>query len=157
MINIITGNINSGKTGYLKDLYEKDPKGDGILSLKHYEDECFVGYDILHLKSGEKQAFIRLKTKTPKNWNEKYKVGKYSFSYDGFDLAEKVLRNIELGPIYIDEIGPLEILEKKGFYGRLKNFIDKDIDLFLTVRSTLLDTLHDKLALSGKTKTITLK
>lgn len=157
MINIITGEINSGKTRYLKDLYEKDHKGDGILSLKHYEDDRFLGYDLFHLKGGEKQAFIRLKTYISNDWEQKYEVGKYSFSHAGFCFAEKVLNKIQTGPIYIDEIGPLEILEKRGFYNILKELINKNIDLFLTLRGSLIDALHDEFALSGKTKIITLK
>ncbi len=157
MINIITGNINSGKTRYLKDLYEKDPKGDGILSLKHYEDGHFLGYDLFHLKSKEQVAFIRLKSQLLGSWNEKLEIGKYSFSCEGFAFAEKVLKNIDKGPVYIDEIGPLEMLDKKGFYKRLKELINQNIDLFITIRSTLIDALHDEFGLNGKTNIITLK
>ncbi len=157
MINVITGKLNSGKTRYLKDLYEKDSQGDGILSLKHYENESFVGYDIFHLKSKKQVAFIRLKSQLPESWNEKLEIGKYSFSCEGFDFAEKVLKNIDEGPVYIDEIGPLEILDKKGFYDKLKELIDKKFDLFLTIRSTLIDALHDEFGLKGKTNIITLK
>lgn len=157
MINIITGDIDSGKTRYLKKLYEKDPVGDGVLSLKHYEEGHFLGYDLFHLKSKEQLAFIRLKSQLPGNWNEKYEIGKYSFSCEGFDFAEKVLKNIDEGPVYIDEVGPLEILDKKGFYDRLKELIDKKFDLFLAIRDTLIDALHDEFDLRGKTKIITLK
>ncbi|MEA3391500.1 MAG: nucleoside-triphosphatase [Candidatus Marinimicrobia bacterium] len=157
MINIVTGEIDSGKTHYLKDLYEKDHKGDGILSLKHYKDDRFLGYDLFHLKSREKEAFIRFKSQLPESWNEKLEIGKYSFSCEGFAFAEKVLKNIDEGPVYIDEVGPLEMLDKKGFYERLKELINQNIDLFITVRSTLIDALHDEFGLNGKTNIITLK
>ena len=157
MITIITGEIDSGKTSYLKKLYEKDSKGDGILSLKHYEADRCIGYDLFHLKSKEQVVFIRLKSQLLGSWNEKLKIGKYSFSCEGFAFAEKVLKNIDEGPVYIDEIGPLEILDKKGFYKRLKELINQNIDLFITIRSTLIDALHDEFELNGKTNIITLK
>jgi nucleoside-triphosphatase THEP1 len=157
MITIVTGAIDSGKTRYLKELYDKDPTGDGIISLKYFKDGCFRGYDILHLKSGEKKEFIRLKTNLPVDWNEQCQFGKYSFSKQGFTFAENVLNEIKDGPIYIDEIGPLEIVDKKGFYNTVKKMIYKEIDLYLTVRTTLLDALHDEFGLTLKTKIITLK
>ncbi len=157
MITIITGEIDSGKTNYLKKLYEKDGKGDGILSLKHYEADRCIGYDLFHLKSGEQTAFIRLKTQLPENWEEQYDIGKFSFSKEGFVFINKVLQNMETEPMYIDEIGPLEMLDKKGFYERLKELINQNIDLFITIRSTLIDALHDEFGLNGKTNIITLK
>jgi len=157
MITIVTGEIDSGKTRYLKELYEKDHKGDGVLSLKHYNNDRCIGYDLYHLKSGEQKDFIRLKTDLPKDWKEQNEIGRFSFSEQGFILAEKVLSKIETGPIYVDEIGPIEILYKKGFYKRLKELVKKYDDLFLTLRPSLIDDLHDEFELSGKTKIITLK
>ncbi len=157
MITIITGTIDSGKTRYLKKHFEKYAKGDGILSLKHYENGFLLGYDLFHLKSGKQTTFIRLKTQLPENWKEQYTVGKFSFSKGGFIFADRVLRNMETGPVYIDEIGPLEILDKKGFYNRLKELVDQNIDLLITIRSSLIDALHDEFELNGKTNIITLK
>jgi len=157
MIHIITGDINSGKTRYLKKLYEKNPIGDGVLSIKHYDESHFLGYDLIHLKSNEQVAFIRLKSQLPENWNEKFEIGKYSFSSEGFDFAEMLLKNIEEGPVYLDEVGPLEILEKKGFYNTLKELIEKKFDMFLTLRGSLIDAALDEFDLKGKTKIVTLK
>jgi len=157
MITIVTGDIDSGKTRYLKELYEKDGKGDGILSLKCYKEGRFLGYDLFHLKSGEQTAFIRLKTDLPKDWKEQNEIGRFSFSEQGFILAEKVLSKIETGPIYIDEIGPIEIWYKKGFYKRLRELVKNHDDLFLTLRGSLINDFHDEFELLGKTKIITLK
>ena len=156
MISIVTGDIDSGKTRYVKELYEKTQRGDGIISLKHIDDEQCIGYDLLHLKTGEHKAFIRLKTKLPDDWKEQCEIGRFSFSEQGFIFAEKVLDTIEHGPIYIDEIGPIEMWYKKGFYNKLKELIENDMDLFLTLRPTLINEFHDEFKLSGKTKIITL-
>jgi len=139
MINIITGNIDSGKTTYLRNHYKKTKKGDGILCIKHFENETFIGYDLLHLKSGNKKSFIRKKENLPENWNKIFEIGIYSFSKKGYEFAEKILENIDNEPIYFDEIGPLEIIQKKGFYYLLRQNLDKE--LFLTVRESLFDDL----------------
>ena len=157
MINIIKGNSNSGKTRYLKNLYKETSKGDGVLSLKYYENDEFLGYNLFHLKSGEQRPFIRLKTKLPENWIEKYEIGKYSFSMDGFQFAEEILYNINEAPVYIDEIGPLEIIQKEGFYQIVKNLLDKDIEIFLTVRDSLFDKLIAVFSITGKIKTTIIK
>lgn len=157
MITIVTGDIDSGKTRYLKELYEKDHRGDGVLSLKHYEEDRCIGYDLVHLKTGKQIDFIRLKTVLPEDWVEQCEIGRFSFSEQGFSLAEEVLSSIESGPVYIDEIGPIEMWYKKGFYKRLKEWVTKDQDLFLTLRPSLIDDLHNEFGLSGKTKIITLK
>lgn len=157
MITIVSGDIDSGKTRYLKKHYEQERKGDGFLSRKHYKDEHCIGYDMYHLKSGKSRAFIRLKTCLPNNWDECCDIGRFSFSEQGMLLAKSILNNINSGPIYIDEIGPIELWFKKGFYNDLKELIKKDIDLYLTLRPTLIQEFHDEFGLSGKTKLITLK
>lgn len=157
MISIITGNIDSGKTRYLKELYEKNHQGDGVLSLKYFKDDRCIGYDLYHLKSGKRTDFIRLKTELPKDWKEQCEIGKFSFSQQGFIFAEKVLSKIKKGPIYIDEVGPIEIWHKEGFYKRLKLLIKNDRDIFLTLRPSLIDDLYNEFGLSGKIKIITLK
>lgn len=157
MITIISGDIDSGKTRYLKEHYEQAQQGDGIVSLKHMDGEQCIGYDLVHLRTGDKQAFIRLKSTLPVDWKEQHEIGRFSFSEQGFILAEKVLNRIECGPVYIDEIGPLEIWYKKGFYNKLKELIEKDLDLFLTLRPTLINEFYDEFNISGKTEIITLK
>jgi nucleoside-triphosphatase THEP1 len=157
MITIVTGEIDSGKTRYLKEYYDQAQQGDGIISLKHFYNEQCIGYDVLHLKTGEQQAFIRLKNQLPVDWKEQHDIGRFSFSEQGFIFAEKVLNSIECGPVYIDEIGPLEIWYKKGFYNKLKELIKKDMDLFLTLRPTLINEFYDEFNISGKTEIITLK
>lgn len=156
MITIVTGNIDSGKTRYLKELYEKDQQGDGILSVKHYEADRFIGYDLVHLQTREKREFIRFKTDLPDDWKEECELGRFSFSGEGFTFGQKILSEIKSGPIYLDEIGPVELWYKKGFYKILSELIIKDFDLFLSLRSSLIGDIHDKFGLSGKTKIIKL-
>lgn len=149
MIRIITGALDSGKTTYMKDLYDTNRKGDGILSLKHFENKDLTGYDLLHLRSGRQLPFIRLRENLPIDWREKYATGKYSFSAKAFHLAEEILRIRSTAPVYIDEIGPLEIFQKEGFYAILKELINKDNELFLSVRNSLLDEMTEVFSINN--------
>ncbi|MFA6618182.1 MAG: nucleoside-triphosphatase [Candidatus Neomarinimicrobiota bacterium] len=157
MITLVSGDIDSGKTRYLKDLYKKDQKGDGIISIKYYEADRFIGYDLVHLTSGKQKAFIRLKTDLSDDWKEAYVLGRFSFSKQGLAFGQKILSEITSGPVYIDEIGPVELWYKKGFYEILEKLIKKDLELFLSLRPSLIDDIHDEFGLSGKTKIIKLK
>ena len=144
MINIITGIIDSGKTSYLKRHYEEHRAGDGVISIKHIEKERFEGYDLLHLKSGASVPFIRLIGLTPPGWKEMYLEGGYHFSATGFELAGRVFDQLLEDPVYLDEIGPLEVLRNKGFHTILTELIAKERDLFLGVRYSLLDEMIKK-------------
>jgi len=137
MITIITGKKNSGKTTYLKTHYKKTQKGDGFLSIKRFENDEFIGYDLLHLKTNELISFIRMKNILPNDWIEIFDIGIFSFSKEGFKFAKNILENTKDEPIFIDEIGPIEILEQKGFYNLLKQNLDKE--LYVTVRELLYE------------------
>ncbi|MDZ7796895.1 MAG: nucleoside-triphosphatase [Candidatus Marinimicrobia bacterium] len=139
VLNIITGKINSGKTAYMRSLYEKSPYGDGVLSVKHYNAESFCGYDLHHLKSGKEMAFIRLIEKLPAGWDSCAGMEKFSFSGQGLQFAERIFRSINEGPVYIDEIGPLEIIKKKGFYPILQELLKSKKNIYLTVREEMIN------------------
>lgn len=142
MINIITGNIQSGKTTKMISLFEKCKQGDGFVCKKVIKDEKFVGYNIVHLQTEKFVPFVYLKKYIPEKWNEKNQFGRFSFSKEGFIFADKIIdsiikRNIE--PIFIDEVGPVEILLKKGFHKIVKKVLNTDKKCFLTVRSDMVD------------------
>ena len=153
MINIITGKIQSSKTTKLISLFEKHKNGDGFACKKVYKNEKFIGYNIVHLQTGKAIPFAYLKFDKrvsslavmkyiPKDWNEKFQFGQFSFSKEGFIFAEKIIdstikNNIE--PIFIDEIGPVEILMKKGFYKLMKKVLKSKIECYITIRNDMLD------------------
>lgn len=137
MITIVTGHINAGKTSYLFDLYEKGPRGDGFLSMKYYENKSFRGYDLLHLKTFQRTPFVRVIDNLPNNWHEIYRLNQFSFSGEAFQYANSLLPKMFDFPIFIDEIGPLEIHQNKGFYKPLKKMLDRE--LIITVRRSLYE------------------
>jgi nucleoside-triphosphatase THEP1 len=138
MINIITGKVNTGKTRFLQELYEREKHGDGVVSVKYFEKGIHRGYDLRHLKSGKEKPFIRLR----EDIREDCRVwGKYAFLPEAFDFADRILKNKGPGPAFIDEIGPLEVLKKQGFYPLLPDLFRREKEIWLSVREALLETL----------------
>ena len=139
MINIVTGKVNSGKTRFLRELYEREKHGDGVVSVKYFEKGIHRGYDLRHLKSGEERPFIRLREDIRENgavW------GKYVFFPEAFDVAERILKNKGPGPAFIDEIGPLEVLRGQGFNSLLPDLFRREKEIWLSVREALLETFR---------------
>jgi nucleoside-triphosphatase THEP1 len=155
MIQIITGVIDAGKTSYLKRHYDKHRNGDGVISIKYMPEGKFVGYDLLHLKTGETIPFIREKGATPRDWKQIYEVGRYSFSMSGFAFAGNILDGIEEDPVYLDEIGPLEVFHNQGFHTFLMELIEKKEELFLGVRYSLLEDMIKKYINNKEMRVIT--
>jgi nucleoside-triphosphatase THEP1 len=108
---IITGNIGQGKSTFTKNLSEKLKRQqiyvEGFYSLGIHQDEERVGFDLVDLSSGERQAIAR---KTPqKGW---ISYGHYYFDPTVFQKAGEELLNkakSKPGLVVIDEVGPLEL------------------------------------------------
>lgn len=142
MINIITGKIRSGKTTKLSSLFEKDKKGDGFACIKMFKNEKFIGYNIAHLQTKKSIPFAYFKKYTTENWNEKFQFSRFSFSKEGFEFADKIINSAienDIEPIFLDEIGPVEILLKKGFYRIIKKILNSKKECFITVRDDMID------------------
>ncbi|MDD4347085.1 MAG: nucleoside-triphosphatase [Desulfitobacteriaceae bacterium] len=140
MIIIITGKIDAGKTTRLLSLYDHLKTGDGFALKKIITNGIHIGQEIYHLSTGQQKIFSLKKNYLPPLWDEIYNFGDFSFSAAGFDFSHKILlKALSSGvkPIYIDEIGPLELLGK-GFSDALKLVVKNQTDLYLTVRDYCL-------------------
>jgi nucleoside-triphosphatase THEP1 len=155
VITIITGKVGSGKTTKLLSLYNELKTGDGFIIRKNFNNGIYVGQDIVRLSTGEHKLFS-LKPcccSAPQNWDEACRFGPYSFSGAGFSFADEIIKEAmqnESDPLYIDEIGPLE-LQGKGFSGILKLAISKasgQKEIYITVRDSCLDAVIKKFAIS---------
>ncbi len=143
MVNIITGNVNQGKTRYMRSLYEKIG-GDGFICVKVFDKNNFQGYDLVRLTTGESTPFARKNDAIPGNWDEMYRVGIFSFSGHAFTIADIIIAEIIKGgtvPIFIDEIGPLEIVKQKGFYELLKRVLKLKQEVYISIRNELVNEL----------------
>lgn len=139
MITIITGPINSGKTTRMINLYHKIGQGDGFVMPKIYRNGIYAGQKIMRLSTKEETEFSFIEGCIP-DWDEAFHYHNYSFSKKGFDFATGICRELiscETNPIYIDEVGPLE-LNKKGFFSIMHTLIRNDFDVYMTMRSNCL-------------------
>ena len=143
MVNIITGDVNQGKTRYMRSLYEKRG-GDGFICVKVFDKNNFQGYDLVRLTTGESTPFARKNDTIPGDWNEIYRFGVFSFSGHAFTVADRIIAEIikdGTEPIFIDEVGPLEIVERKGFYELLKRVLKLKREVYISIRNELVDEL----------------
>ena len=141
MINIICGAINSGKTARIESIYAEEKKGDGFITRKIFSDSQFRGYEIMRLSSGESRI-QSLKTELfPADEVPVCTRGPYSFFKSGFDFADGIIDDIilkETSPVFIDEIGPIE-LQGKGHSDRFKKILQTDVTVYFTVRDWCLE------------------
>ena len=143
MIFLVTGEINEGKTSYMRSLYEKRG-GDGFVSVKVFDKNNFQGYDLVRLRTGESTPFARKDDAIPGDWDEIYRFGMFSFSGHAFTVADRIIAEIikdGTEPIFIDEVGPLEIVEQKGFYELLKRVLKLNRDVYISIRNELVSEL----------------
>jgi len=143
LVNIITGNVNQGKTRYMRSLYEKRG-GDGFICVKVFDKNNFYGYDLVRLTTGEGVPFAQKIDAIPGDWDEIYRFGVFSFSGHAFTIANRIITEIikdGIAPIFIDEIGPLEIVEQKGFYELLKRVLKLKQEVYISIRNELVNEL----------------
>lgn len=146
MIYIVTGSINSGKTTKLLSIYKELKTGDGFILPKVYIQGNYAGQQIIRLSTGVNKPFSFKKEYVPVCWNEKHCYDVYSFSQEGFDFAYSIAQDIihsYISPVFIDEIGPLE-LQEKGFFQLLSQLLIGNDTIYISVRETHLERIVEK-------------
>jgi nucleoside-triphosphatase THEP1 len=132
-IIILSDEIQSGKTTFLKEFCKKQNNVGGILTPVVNEKRMI--YDITN-----KSYFDMEASEKEKNLS----VGKYIFSESAFAKAQNIIlteiENKNLNYLIIDEIGPLEIIKRKGFYEVLNTILKSTFTftLILVVRKKLI-------------------
>ncbi|EKQ52837.1 MULTISPECIES: nucleoside-triphosphatase [unclassified Clostridium] len=145
MISIITGSVNSGKTSMLIDIFRKLGKGDGFFNRKIYIDAHYVGQEVVRMQNGESKMWST-RIYQNDNWNEVFKYEKYSFSRNGLEFAESIIESIinsSINPIYIDEIGPLE-LQGMGFDKLFKKCLGTKKEIYVVIRNTCVNSVIER-------------
>ena len=143
-ILILTGSIRSGKTTRLMEWAASQKKIKGITTPLIENVRKFYDLDT-------KSYFPML----AENEREVIKVGKYIFSKEGFERAEKVIQNGMINSDYlvIDEIGPLE-LRGEGFNNILNHILSvkkRSFNLILVIRDSMLNEIKIKFNIADAT------
>jgi len=121
-------------------IYRQLKQGDGFISQKIFTNKNpgdFTGYEIVRLGTGERKELALKTAALPDRWDEIFCCGPYHFSRAALDFAREIIDDIiahGIEPIFIDEIGPLE-LAGKGFAPLLKKAIKTGKDIYISVRS----------------------
>lgn len=146
MVTIITGEIDSGKTTRLISLYKSNRQGDGFALPKFYWNGIYIGQKIIRLSTGVSTVFSLKRPFLPSGWREMEYYKNYSFSEGGMLFATQTVDCIiesHSSPVYLDEIGPLE-LEGKGLCELLLRMLAVKTDLYITVRSACLQDVMER-------------
>ncbi|MBP7238554.1 MAG: hypothetical protein KBA07_10990 [Petrotogaceae bacterium] len=149
MVFIVTGEINSGKSTLMENLYNFNKEGGGIITKKKFCYGTFLGYDLYRLDNQTKVEFALYPQFIDDKWEEVYRFGPFSFSKKGlifFDNCIQELINREIQPVFIDEAGPAE-LEGKLFFMGIKKVLHSGLTLYITVRSSCLEKMISVLAI----------
>ncbi|MBU0996528.1 MAG: nucleoside-triphosphatase [Firmicutes bacterium] len=145
MVSFVTGKINSGKTTFLLAKYLNQPIGDGVISLKTMKNGRVHRYDALHLSSNQ-ETLLAIHELDLKDEVVACKIGPYCFLEKGLKFIENEIEKMihhQVEPIYLDEIGVLE-LKEQGFYQILKKLVASKLDLVLSTREDLLEEVIRK-------------
>jgi nucleoside-triphosphatase THEP1 len=147
MIHIVTGAIDEGKTRKMNEIYHQLRQGDGFLSNKIFIDpSTFTGYEIQRLGSGERIPLAYKAEYIPAVWDEAYRLGPYSFSREAFRFVDKMIDEIvgsDIEPVFIDEIGPLE-LSGRGFFTAVVKVLNTHKEVYITVRTHCVEDVINK-------------
>ncbi len=122
MITVVTGKKNSGKSSFLLDWFNNDPRGVGALTVKRFRGKQIEGYDLLLLPSGKR---INLCGLIPDEYDpdpdeiimDHCIFDKYAF-IEAKNYILDHLPDVE-EPFWLDEISVLE-LDGEGFYPLLQ-------------------------------------
>ena len=144
MVTIVTGPINTGKTTWLIKDFNSRENADGFACKKLRINDEHIGYELVHLSTGETCHFISKINHIPADWNEAFRLGMhYSFNQEGFSFADKICDEAlakGVSCFYLDEVAHLE-LKGQGFADILRRILAADIDLILVVREALVEKI----------------
>lgn len=139
MVYFVTGPSDSGKTTALQRIYKECGSGDGILSHKVIKNGSLIGYEVERLSTGVRVPLAVIHSMTGPDWDNDVRQGKFMFSQRGLNFACSALEEIiskSISPIFIDEIGPME-LSGKGL-DPVRRAFDSEKDVYATVRDRYL-------------------
>lgn len=149
MIYLVVGKIGGGKSTLLHSIFAATCQGDGLINRRVYQDDIWIGQDIVRLSTGEKVRFTIRDGYTPPNWDELWRLGNLTFSRNGMVFAEQVMQELidnAVSPIFLDEIGPLELSER-GFHRQFLQMINAGWNIYAAVRAECLDKVVAKYGL----------
>lgn len=122
---IITGEVAGGKTRFIVQLIEvlkqKDKIAGGFYSPRVMQESRTIGYELIHIPSNEKIAFLNENLR-----NSKSDIGRFCVNNDAFGKVHEWLKkdaNSSCDIIIIDEVGKWE-MEGKGWKNEVESLLN---------------------------------
>lgn len=150
MVNIITGKINSGKTNSLINHYSNKKTGDGFIARKRMQNGEVFGYDIVKLSNNESKLLVVREDFYNGIDEISCEVGDYLFLEKALSYVEDEITSMiknKVSPIYLDEIGQLELYDQcfnKIFF----KIVQSKTSCFITVKEELVKEVIRKYKLT---------
>jgi nucleoside-triphosphatase THEP1 len=138
---VITGKHGRGKTALcqrmLARLAQSGFAGGGVISPGVYEAGLQIGKCVQCVRTGESRPLARARREPGAS------AGGYELEEAGLAWGSGVIMDslATSGLLFIDEVGPAELLDAKGWRMCLDRALVLDRPLVLTVRPSLLGTL----------------
>lgn len=145
MVKIVTGKMNSGKSTTIHKMYMENKLGDGFISVKRMYNDQVQGYDMMKLSDKSSDLFVVREEYIDNDVEVACQIGPYMFLKNSLEHIEAEIRQMianEVSPIYLDEIGQLELYDM-CFNNIFKEMVNS-IDCIITVREELVDKVIDK-------------
>lgn len=112
---ILCDKINSGKSTFMMGLVQRlitgGAKISGWVTPPHIKDGKKAGHDFVLFKNGEIAPPIPFTREEP--FENSFQWARFHFNKIAFEQAAKLSTNSDL--FIMDEIGPLELIDNKGF------------------------------------------
>jgi nucleoside-triphosphatase THEP1 len=136
----LCGSSGSGKTltcqRLVQELRNVNVNCCGFVSPAVFEGTTKTAIKVKSLESGDEQVLM-----TPVTAESQLTVGRWQIHPDAFEWIDKMLTSLKVcQAFFCDEIGPLEVLERKGWIKALEIVDERKFDLnVLTFRPSLRD------------------
>lgn len=139
-IILVTGERNAGKTAYLKSLLKSGLCAKGFLTVA--DDAGKKVLRLLDVETGERRMLMAESEDGP------VRIGRYAYDPCVFEWARTRLSRVGSGTVFLDEVGRLE-LSGGGFDKILVSLLQKEIVLYLSVRTEFLDAVAARYGIGG--------
>jgi len=150
MIKIITGKINAGKTTTLLNEYRKNLIGDGFAAIKKMKGKEVYGYTMLRLSDNSTIPWMIHQNHYHQDFSHSGKFGPFYLNLNLLPLLESVVNELvkqQVSPIYLDEVGVLEIMGG-GYHNILKKVLASGLDLVIAVREDFVKPVTSHFAIN---------
>ena len=143
MVHLVIGDIDSGKTSFLKEHFLTHRSGGGILANKVMDGKDIIGYRASHLGSDHEETLMIHERHYHHEFVTAERIGPY---YMNPRVLEANIQHIKglikssTSPIYLDEIGRYE-LRRQGYHDTVVAIIASGLEAYMTCRNDLVEEI----------------